>query len=94
MKNISISKKGILKLINNINPNKAVGNIADKILQENADICSDIFAIIYKKSVETGQVPLDWNHANVTPVYKKGDKHHPANYRPISRTCIFCKANC
>ena len=80
MKNISISKKGILKLINN-NPKKAVGpdNIAGKILKENADICSDILAIIYKKSVETGQVPLDWNHANVTPVYKKGDKHHPAN---------------
>jgi hypothetical protein len=42
-----------------------------------------IHTIIYKKSVETGQVPLDWNHANVTPVYKKADKHHPANYRPI-----------
>jgi len=93
MKNISISKKGILKLINNINPKKAVGpdNIAGKILKENADICSDILTIIYKKSMETGQVPLDWNHANVTPVYKKGDKHHPANYRPISLTCISCK---
>ena len=47
-------------------------------------ICSDILTIIYKKSVETGQIPLDWNHANVAPVYKKGDKHHSANYRPIS----------
>jgi hypothetical protein len=65
--------------------------IAGKILKENADICSDILTIIYKKSVETGQVPVDWNHANVTPVYKKGDKHHPANYRPISLTCISCK---
>jgi hypothetical protein len=59
MKNISISKKGILNLINNINPKKAVGpdNIAGKILKESADICSDILTIIYKKSVETGQVP-------------------------------------
>jgi hypothetical protein len=42
MKNISISKKGILNLINNINPKKAVGpdNIAGKILKEDADICS------------------------------------------------------
>jgi hypothetical protein len=31
------------------------------------------------------------NHANVAPVYKKGDKHHPANYRPIYLTCISCK---
>ena len=50
MKNISISKKGILNLIN-INPKKAVvpDNIAGKILNENADICSDILTIIYKK---------------------------------------------
>jgi hypothetical protein len=56
---------------------KAVGpdNIAGKILTENVDICSDILTIIYKITMETGQVPLDWNHANVTPVYKKGDKH-------------------
>ena len=93
MKNISISKKSILKLIYNINPKKAVGpeNIAGIILQENADICSDMLTMIYKKSVETGKVPLDWNHVNVTPVYTKGDKHHPENYRPISLTCISCK---
>jgi hypothetical protein len=49
MKNISISNKGILKLINNINPKKAVGpdNIAGKIQKENADICSYILTIIY-----------------------------------------------
>jgi hypothetical protein len=33
-----------------------------------------------------GKVPSDWNHANVAPMYKKGDKHNPANYRPISLT--------
>jgi hypothetical protein len=58
MKNISISKKGILNLINNINPKNTVDpdNIAGKILKENADICSDILTIIYKISVETMQM--------------------------------------
>jgi hypothetical protein len=52
MKNISISNKGILKLINNINPKKAVGpdNIAGKILQENADISSDILLPSFTKN--------------------------------------------
>lgn len=93
MNAFKIYREGVHKLLKNINPKKATGpdNIAGMILKENIDICTDILTIIYNKSLEQEKVPSDWNHANVTPVFKKGDKHHPGNYRPISLTCIACK---
>ena len=37
-------------------------------------------------------MPDDWRHANVSPVFKKGEKYDAANYRPVSLTCVCCKA--
>ncbi len=39
----------------------------------------------------SSQVPADWRSANVTPVFKKGSKSLPANYRPISITSTVCR---
>ena len=52
---------------------------------------SPILQIIFSKSLSTGTVPELWKMANVAPIYKKGSKSDPANYRPISLTCILCK---
>ena len=47
--------------------------------------------IIFQKSLDTGKVPKDWRSANVTAIFKKGEKYQPSNYRPVSLTCICCK---
>ena len=57
--------------------------------------CAKAFAIplqiIYNKSLSTSRVPDNWREANVTPIFKKGDKQKAENYRPISLTSIPCK---
>ena len=36
-------------------------------------------------------VPDDWKKANVSPIYKKGEKYLASNYRPVSLTCVVSK---
>ena len=38
-----------------------------------------------------GKLPTNWKSAIVTPFYKRGVSSDPNNYRPISKTSIFCK---
>jgi len=47
--------------------------------------------IIFNKSLTTAQVPSEWRTANVTPIFKKGTKGDPGNYRPVSLTSVPCK---
>ncbi|PIK45564.1 hypothetical protein BSL78_17579 [Apostichopus japonicus] len=48
-------------------------------------------AILFNKSLDEGIVPDDWRAANVIPIFKKGSKHDPCNYRPVSLTSTACK---
>ena len=50
-----------------------------------------ILQVIFQKSLDSGKLPHIWKEANVSSIFKKGDKSDPANYHPISLTCVFCK---
>ena len=40
--------------------------------------------IIFNNCINDGVFPLCWKKANITPIYKKGEKCIISNYRPIS----------
>ena len=62
-----------------------------RVLQELADQLAVPIALLFSSSITTGEVPRQWKIATVTPIYKKGDKTDPANYRPVSLTSVLCK---
>ena len=88
-----MNEQGISKLLKNLHPDKAAGpdEIRPIILKELHAEIAPILQVIFQASLDTGTLPDDWTKARVAPVYKKGDKHTAANYRPISLTCICCK---
>jgi len=48
-------------------------------------------AIIFQESYHSSILPPDWRSANIVPIFKKGDKSDPNNYRPVSLTSVPCK---
>lgn len=90
---IIIDQKGLEKLLSRINPFKSSGpdNIPNRILKECATHLAPILKTILQRSLDTGQLPKDWRDANISSIFKKGDKHLPENYRPVSLTSVTCK---
>ena len=48
-----------------------------------------ILTLIFSASLKQGKTPDDWKEANVSPIFKKGDKlTQLAKYRPVSLTSV------
>ena len=88
-----ISYNDVKVKLNQMNSNKTPGpdNFHPKILKNVVDeICGPLTSI-FNKSLQEGKVPEDWKLANVTPIFKKGSRDQPGNYRPISLTSVLGK---
>ena len=90
---IDIKEDDVMRVIDKLKICKSPGpdKIYPRILREvKVAICKPLCAI-FNLSLQLGKVVQKWKLANVTPLFKKGVKSNPSNYRPISLTSVACK---
>ncbi|KAK4832555.1 LOW QUALITY PROTEIN: hypothetical protein QYF61_024055 [Mycteria americana] len=65
--------------------------IHPRVLRELVEVLTKPLSILYQQRWLAGEVPVDWRLASVMPIYKKGWKEDPWNYRPVSLTSVLGK---
>jgi hypothetical protein len=90
---LQIATQGVANQLTRLNPGKACGpdEIPARILKELGPIIAPWLCFIFQRSYNEGKLPSDWTQALVSAIHKKDSKSNPANYRPISLTCICSK---
>ena len=93
MDNVPISDQEISSLVRQLNPNKAMGS--DGISGQMLILCGETVTfplkLLFQNILDISIYPNSWKLANVTPIFKKGDKKIVSNYRPISLLPVCSK---
>ncbi|CAJ0928853.1 unnamed protein product [Ranitomeya imitator] len=80
----NLTQEEVRNRLNKIKIDKSLGpdGIHPRVLRELSNVIDKPLFLIFSDSIATGSVPQDWRIANVVPIFKKGSKSEPGNYRP------------
>jgi len=76
--------------LRNRNIQKSMGpdKLHARVLTEFTDVVARPLSLISEKSWQSGEIPHHWNKGNIAPIFKKGRREDPGNYRPVSLTSV------
>ena len=83
----------VLKVLQFTDISKAAGidKISGRFLKDGSNILAKHLAKICNISISSGLFPSDCKIAKLKPLYKKGSKTNPENFRPISLLPLISK---
>lgn len=90
---VEISELEVLALLKKVDLTKSAGpdNIPPLFILKCAKSLTIPLSLLFRRSLDEGQVPAIWKSALITPIHKKGPRDCVENYRPISKLCTFAK---
>ncbi|KAI8480722.1 hypothetical protein Bbelb_415600 [Branchiostoma belcheri] len=89
----AVDESTVLSELLRLKAKKATGldKIPSKLLKDSAPVIVKPLTHIFNLSLATGEVPSDWKTAQITPIYKSGNRTNVANYRPVSVLSVTSK---
>ena len=81
----------MLKGVSKVSKGAKIRNQYNQVphLTQDTKSVSEPLCILMNRSFDEGIFPDTWKLANVIPIFKKGDKSQPCNYRPVALlSCI------